>query len=122
MINKCKSCNNFLTKLERCKFCNFEYNEDYNPCAKYDWDILNLKEEDDWEHIQILDRLHYKNIDCLAADIWYNNDVALLIGNKGSDSEVAKALNVHQDIIYNDYEHGLVILNLFQEKFLRGLL
>lgn len=121
MISKCKNCNNFLTKLERCKFCSFEYDENYNPYAKDDWDILNLKEEDGWEHIQILDRLHYKNIDCLAADIWYN-DVALLIGNKGSDSEIAKALNVHQDIIYNDYEHGLVILNLFQEKFLRGLL
>lgn len=105
--------------LDTCKFCNFEYDEMYNPYKSDDWDILKLNDDVEWSHIQILDRLHDKNIECLFADIWSDESVALLVGCKGSADEVAKALNIHKECIYNDYEHGMMILNLFEEKVIR---
>ena len=109
-----------MVELDRCKFCHFEFDEDYNPCKSDDWDILNLNEDDDWEHIQIRDRLHLNGIDCYGADIWTNNGVAYLIGCYASTSELARVLNMHEEAIYNQTEHGFVILNLYQEKYLRG--
>ena len=115
---KCEFCTHY--KEENCEFCKFEYNEEYNPYAKDDWSIFELKEEDGWEHIQILDRLYYKNIECLFADIWFDTNMAFLIGCKNSEETVARALNIHKEVIYNDFEHGMMIINLFQEKYLRG--
>ena len=86
-----------------------------------DWDILNIDEEEEWTHIQIRDRLNECNIDCYFADMWVD-DMAFLIGCNASDYQIAKALGIHRECIYNDFEHCFVILNLFQEKYLRGLL
>lgn len=116
---RCNICKNY--DGENCIHCSFEYDENAS-FAKDDWDILNLKEEDGWEHIQILDRLHYKNIECIMADIWYDNNLAYLIGCKAHPEKIARALNIHSDVIYNDQEHGLFMINLFQEKYIRGLL
>lgn len=116
---KCEFCINYDASVEQCQNCNFKYNEEYNPWAKDNWDIFSLNEEDGWEHIQVLDRLHYKDIDCLFVDIWYDNNIMLIIGAKRV-YKIADALNIHNEVVYDDSEHGLVIVNLFQEKYLRG--
>ena len=66
---KCRFCQNYMSALDTCKFCHFELDKDYDPFIKDDWDIMSLKEEDGWEHEQILDRLHLNGIDCYQADI-----------------------------------------------------
>lgn len=86
-----------------------------------DWDILNLNEEDGWEHKQILYRLWDKNIECLTADIWFDNNVAYILGCFEPDYKIAQALNIHSDCVYAGTESGIVILNLYQEKDLRKL-
>lgn len=116
----CKFCTNYMSELDRCKYCHFEFDEEYTPYKSDDWDILNLDEDGDWEHFQIRDRLHLKGIDCYEADIWNNDGVAYLVGCNADTSELARVLNMHEEAIYNQYEHRFVILNLYQEKQLRG--
>ena len=88
-----------------------------------DWDILRLPEEEGWEHLQILDRLHSKGIECFFVDMWMN-DVVFIIGcHPGGGNgarNVADALNVPIDIIYFDYEHSFVFINLYQLKAIRA--
>ena len=117
---KCNLCNNYIESLDTCKFCHFEYDEDYNPVDDSKFDILNMREEDGWEHIQIRDRLHYKGIDCYQADIWFDDDVAYLMGCYASQSAIAEALGVHEEVVYCQVDHGFVILNLYKEKILRA--
>jgi len=119
MLNNCKFCQNYLSELDRCKFCHYEFDESYDPYKSDDWDILNLKEEDGWEHIQILDRLRLKGVDCYQADIWFDNNIAVLIGCMADKSVLSRVLNINEDVIYCDYEQGNIILNLYQEKCLR---
>ena len=116
---KCEFCNNYLEELKRCKFCSFEFNEKYEFFKSDDWDIMNLKEEDGWEHTQILDRLRLKNIDCYKADIWFDNNMAYLVGCHESSDRIADVLGLHKDVVYNDFENGIILLNLFQEKCIR---
>ena len=116
---KCKFCSNYMSELDTCKFCHFEFDEDSDYYVSDDWDILNLPEENGWEHIQILDRLHLNGIDCYSADIWYDNNLATLYSCKGRVDEVARVLNLHRDVIYDDESNDVMILNLFQEKVLR---
>lgn len=114
---KCNSCGNYMKELDTCKFCHFEPSQ---STAKGDWDILNLEEENGWEHIQIRDRLHSQGIDCYEADIWFDKNMAFLIGVDSQEIEkVAKALGIHRDVIYADGDHRFLILNLYQEKHLR---
>lgn len=117
---RCKFCVNYEEESDKCKNCKFEYNKEYNPYKSDDWDILNLKEEDGWEHIQIMDRLYLNNIECLFADIWWDNNLAILVGTPSNTDIIADVLNVHQEVVYPLDEKGLVIINLFQEKYLRG--
>ena len=117
---KCKFCTNYEEESDKCKNCKFDYNEEYNPLKRDDWDILNLKEEDEWEHIQIMDRLYLNNVDCLFADIWWDNNLAILVGTTSKIETIAEVLNVHKEVIYSLEEKGLIIINLFQEKYLRG--
>ena len=111
-----------MTGLERCKYCHYEFSKDkYNQNLKSDdWDIFNL-DENEWEHLQILDRLYVKDIQCYQADIWANNEMAYLLGCRESNNKIAKALNIHEEVLYSDGEHDFVIINLFKEKMLRGL-
>ena len=115
---KCRMCVNYFEKLDTCKYCHFEYDRDY--CKSDDWDILKLKDEDGWTHHQIRDRLYSKGIECLFVDIWIDDDVAWIIGCNAENYKLADVLNIHEESIYNDYEHGFIILNLFKEKYLRG--
>lgn len=84
------------------------------------WDIFDLGP--DWEHKEILYRLWDKKIECLFVDIWFDNNVAYIIGCYERPDEIAKALNIHEDCIYGGTEKGIIILNLFQEKYIRGML
>ena len=115
---KCEYCRNYNETTDQCRNCQFEYDETYNPYKSDDWDILNLN-TDEWEHHQIRYRLHFKGIDCLHTDIWGNNNIAYIIGTNTNQTEIAKALNLHTESVYSDYEHGLTILNLYQEKQIR---
>ena len=112
-----------MTGVERCKYCQYEFCEDkyYQNLKSDDWDIFNL-DEDEWEHLQILDRLYSKDIQCYQADIWWDNNMAYLLGCRASTDKIAKALNLHKEVVYNDGEQDFVLLNLFQEKYLRGIL
>ena len=114
---KCEICNNYTNG--ECKFCNFEYHRWYHSD---DWNILNLDDDYEWSHLQIQYRLKAKNIDCLSADIWWDNNLAYIIGAKAHKEAVADALGVNRECVYDNSEMGLMILNLFQEKFLRGLI
>jgi hypothetical protein len=105
--------------LGRCKFCHYEFDESYNPYKSDDWDILNLKEEDGWEHIQILDRLRLKGVDCYQADIWFDNNLAVLIGCLADSRTISRVLNINEEVIYRLDECGNIVLNLYQEKCLR---
>ena len=117
---KCNFCENYLVAVDRCKFCHFEFAESYEPLRSDDWDIMNLSEENGWEHEQIRDRLHLKGIDCYGADYWFDNNMAFLMGVRATDvDKVADALNLHREVIYVDGEHQFMILNLYQEKDLR---
>ena len=84
-----------------------------------DFDILSLWEGEEWAHTALLNRLHEKNIDCYFADMW--EDVAFLIGCTSNRERVARALDMHEDCVYVDSEHCFVILNLFQERMMRGV-
>ena len=87
---------------------------------KSDWDILDLDEDGDWYHFQILERLNSQGVECLFADIWTDNNIAFLIGCNERDGKIADVLGIHRECVYNDFEHSFVILNLFQEKCLRN--
>lgn len=113
---KCNFCSNFMSELDRCKFCHFEYEERY---IKDDWDILDLDEADGWEHEQILNRLHSKDIDCVMADIYFSNNMAYLLGCFADSKMIARVLGLHEEVVYGGSDNGLVILNLYQEKCIR---
>ena len=116
-MNRCSVCENYLVGLSepRCKFCNFEW---ASELIKDNWDIFN--EDDSWayEH-SIRDRLWAKGIECLGADIWGSNDMAIVFGCSDAH-KLADALNVHKKCIYPDPIHDLAIINLYQEKDLRN--
>ena len=115
MMDKCRFCANFLNGVGECKFCSFEYDEEY---INDNWDIFEL----DWEmdiHKNILYRLWAKGIECLFADIWDWN-TAYLVGCYSHTGNIADALNLHRDSVYGNTENGIVILNLLQEKMLRN--
>lgn len=115
---KCEICTHSING--HCEYCKFEYDEDYNPFKTDNWDILNLNDDVEWSHLQIQYRLWSKGIECLMADIWWDNNLAYLIGVKASRRDVADALNVHEEVVYDVGEMPLLIINLFQEKYLRG--
>lgn len=122
-MDKCRYCENYMDGVGRCKYCHFEYCKDkyFQSIKSDDWDIFNL-DENEWEHLQILDRLYSKDIQCYQADIWWDNNMAYLLGCRASTDTIAKALNLHPEVVYNDGEEDFVLLNLFQEKYLRGML
>ena len=113
----CKTCVSFDKDEDCCIFC-----KGYNPDMKTDsWDIFDL-DENEWGHIQLRERLDEKGIACIFCDLWTDDNMAYIIGVNADTGKVAKALNIHEKSVYNDHEHGFIILNLFQEKYLRGML
>lgn len=121
-MRRCNICVNYLPNEENCSLCQFEYDENLFWTNDDEWDILEMDDDYEWSHLQLLYRLYAKNIDCLFADIWFDSNIAFMIGVKATEDRVAEAFGVHKEVIYNDFEHGLMIVNLFQEKYLRGML
>lgn len=118
----CKTCKNHMSQLDSCKFCHYEFDEHkyYEvKSEKTHFDILHMPEDDGWWHHQIMDQLHHCGIEHYFADIW-NDNMAFIFGCNSTSEKIASALGLHTECVYNDYEHRLVILNLFQEKIIRG--
>lgn len=112
---RCNYCNNYMVNIDRCKFCNFEADEWY---TRDDWDILNLDDDIEWSHLQILYRLLSKGLPCLFVNMW-NDDIVYLSGCNVFPSKIAKVLNIHQECIYNESDQAFMIINLYQEKCIR---
>ena len=121
-MRKCRICEHYRESQDDCKYCNFEYWQDYPACDDTKWDILDLDDDVEWSHLQILDRLYYKQVECLFVDSWTDGNIAFLIGCKADENTISRVLGVHKECVYNDFEHGFMIINLFQEKYLRGIL
>lgn len=119
-INKCRVCENYLRGVDTCKFCHFEWALEYPPTDDYGWDVLDLDDDVEWSFLQIMDRLHYKGIDVLQVINWFDDNVIILIGVKDYADKVARALGVHEDCIVSDLDLGIMVINLFKEKWLRG--
>ena len=118
-IEKCRICDNYLPGVDTCKFCSFEWRTDYPPTTDQEFDIFEMDDDIEWGHLQLMDRLKYKGIDCLFADIWVDTNLAILIGCNANKKRIADALHINEEVIYDYSEHALVIINLFQEKYLR---
>lgn len=114
---KCHICDNYMSGIQKCKFCHFEWATEL-PWTDDDWDILNIDDEIEWSHLQIMYRLKAKGIECIRADIWFDNNIAVIIGANANNYNVAKALGVDKRCIYAD-EFGMKIINLYQEKAIR---
>ena len=119
---RCELCKKYDFSKENCSICDFEFDEKLYWNDDKEWDILNLDDDYEWGHLQIMYRLKSKNIECLNTDIWWDNNLAYIIGAKANVEKVAMALGVHQEVIYDAGEIPLLIINLFQEKYLRGLI
>ena len=127
MRNKCRICKHYIydpTKAYQdtdycvCEYCNFEYDEDL-PYDNDDWDIFDLDDDFEWSHLQILDRLDRQGVPCIAVDIWFDNNLAILIGCPAFPHKIAAALNIHEDVIYQVGDTTMVVINLYMEKCLR---
>lgn len=119
---KCEICKKYNFNSDECNLCDFEYDGELYWNNDDEWNILELDDDYEWSHLQIQYRLKSKGIECLCADIWFDNNMAYVLGAKASKERVANALGVHDKVIYDDFEHGLMIINLFQEKYIRKLL
>ena len=113
---RCEYCANYMIGIDRCKYCNFEYDE---RITSDDWDIFNLNEDDGWDYMQILYRLHSQGIKCVSVDTYFDENVAFIIGCFASSSKIANALNLDIKSIYGNNDYGVVILNLYKEKAYR---
>ena len=127
MRNKCRLCKHYIfdptkaygdTDYHICEHCNFEYDESL-PYDNDDWDIFELDDDFEWSHLQILDRLDRQGVPCIATDIWTDNNLAILTGCTAFQHKIAKALNIHEEVIYVVGDTTMVIINLYMEKCLR---
>ena len=85
-----------------------------------DWDILNLGES--WPHVEIQQRLHNRDIDCYFVDM-FDDGIAWIVGcwmQRAEDIRIADALNIPKEVLYMDWEHGIVFINLYQLKAIRN--
>ena len=115
---KCEYCANYMRGISECKFCHFEYDEYY---VSDDWDILNLDDDYEWSHLQILTRIHAKGLPCLFADIWSDDNIAWLVGCNVFTDKIADVLGIHSDCVYNQGDQSFIVINLLLEKCIRKL-
>ncbi len=113
---RCKYCKNFIDESRVCEYCKFEYDEYY---TKEDWDILDLDEDYEWKHLQILNRFHSLGLPCMFADMWSDDNLVILVGCNVYPNKIANALGVHEECIYCELDQAFVIVNLYQEKCIR---
>lgn len=118
---KCHICSNYLHGLERCKYCEFEYDESLPWCDDTEWDIFDVDSEVEWSFLQIQYRLKSKGVDCLQVLDWWDNSVIVLIGVVAFPWKVARALGVHEECISSDSDIGIMVINLYKEKAMRTL-
>lgn len=119
-IEKCRVCEHFISEQQGCTECKFEWSTVYPAVNDDEWDILDLDDELEWSFLQIQDRLRFKGIDCLLVLNWFDNNAVLLFGVRAFADRVADALGVHRECINEDSDYGVMVVNLFQEKYLRG--
>ena len=115
---KCHICDNYMSGIQKCKFCHFEWATEVPWTDDDDWDILDLDDEIEWSHLQIMYRLKAKGIECIRADIWFDNNLAIIIGANASNHEVAEALKIDDRCVYSD-GFGIIVINLYYEKAIR---
>lgn len=127
MRNKCRMCKHYIFDPSKayayedhcvCEYCNFEYDEEL-PYDDDDWDIFNLDDDFEWSHLQILDRLDRQGVPCITADIWCDNNLAILTGCTAFPHKIASALNINEEVIYVVGDTTMVVINLYMEKNLR---
>lgn len=106
-----------MSHLDSCKFCHFEYDERYRGVP---WTIMDLDWDECEPHYEILCRLWANKIKCLYADIYPNNTIAFLIGCYENTNKIARVLGLDKECVYGNNETGIVILNLFQQRYLWG--
>ena len=121
-IQKCRVCEHYINEEEGCTKCEFTWAEEYPPCNDEKWDIFDINDELEWSFLQIMDRLQYKGIACLEVLNWYSDNVIILIGCRAYLDRIADALGVHEESMVQDLDIGITAVNLFKEKYLRGLL
>lgn len=119
-MSRCGFCKNYNYHSKECNFCSFEYEEAFH-LESDDWSIFGLDDDLEWSHLQIMYRLKAKGIECLSADIWFDENLAIVIGADASAVDVANALNVSEKVVYDVGLKPLYIINLFEEKYLRGM-
>ena len=115
---KCHICSNYLQGIQRCKYCSFEFDDDL-PWTNDEWDILDMDDDAEWSHLQIMYRLKAKGIECLYTDIWADDNLAIIIGAKASSDDISRALGVDKASVYDAGELPLIVVNLYQEKIIR---
>ena len=116
----CKFCANYLTELDTCKYCSFEADDEKIRECNYQtehFDILHL-DENEWGHVQIMDQLKKHDVEFILADMWDN--IAFIIGCNANAHQIAKALHIPEKVVYDDFEHSLIIINLFELRYIRG--
>ena len=119
--NKCHICSNYLHGINRCKYCSFEYDDDLPWTNDTEWDIFSIDDDVEWSFLQIQYRLKSKGIDVLQVWNWCPDDNAIvLVGVRAYPDKVAKALQIHRESIVSDLDVGIMVINLFKEKYLRG--
>lgn len=119
-IEKCRVCKHYISEDQGCNKCEFDWSDEYPPVLDDEWDIFNIDDDVEWSFLQIQDRLKYNGIDCLQVLNWYDDNAIVLIGVKAYGDRVAKALGVHEECISEDLDIGIMVVNLFKEKWLRG--
>lgn len=122
MNDKCSTCVNYLQGIDRCKYCNYEYGKTIPLESDQEWDILKLDDEIEWSFLQIQYYLKSKGIDCLQVINWFDDNIVILIGAKAYPEKIARVLKVHKEVISSDGEIGIMVINLYHEKHLRGLI
>ena len=119
--HKCHICSNYLHGIERCKYCSFEFDDDLPWTNDREWDIFEIDDDEEWSFLQIQYRLKSKGIDVLQVYNWYPDDNAMvLVGVRAYPDRVARALGVHQECIVSDLDVGIMVINLYMERHLRG--
>ena len=111
---KCNTCKNYYKELDTCKYCHYE--GDLSRIYP-SFDILGLSDEE-WDSFDLIKHLWDHIIECVFADIFID-DILFILGCKSHNSDIARALGVSESVVYNDYEHMLVIVNLVEERMLR---
>lgn len=120
-IEKCRICEHYISEEQGCTKCMFEWASEYPPVNDDEWDIFELDDDLEWSFLQIQDRLRFKGIECPIVYNWFDGDIILLFGCNTYKERIARALGVDKSVLLQDTEIGVTVVNLFKEKYLRGL-